>query len=243
MTNDSYEIGYRKPPKHTRFQKGRSGKSKGKAKSAEESPCPNPKIFGEKVVVKDHGKTRSMKKLEAALVQLVNKALSGDIKAFPVLIRLRKKCKSRSHISLPLRSFLSSTLSILLPNNRPQRRSSNDRQGYEHILGESWKPLISRWGHTHTKSASTLIPARSGQSRSRPASFVFSTLLRPCALCPATAPALAEARSSGPEVDHVRAAVGPGEPDLARLRHIVDSRPPALNNMIHFCAYALCLLS
>jgi hypothetical protein len=61
VTNDSYEIGYGKPPKQTQFQKGRSGNPKGRPKVAKNLPALILKIFGEKIVVKSQGKTRSIK--------------------------------------------------------------------------------------------------------------------------------------------------------------------------------------
>jgi hypothetical protein len=106
VTNDSYETGYKKPPKHTRFQKGRSGNPKGRPKVPKNLPALILKIFGEKVVVKSHGKTHSMTKLEAALVQLVNKALSGDIKAFREVIRLREKVQVQEPYLTPPPEFV-----------------------------------------------------------------------------------------------------------------------------------------
>ena len=88
MDENTYEVGCGKPPKHSQFQKGRSGNPKGSAQETERtSPRLVLKAFGDKVVVKSPGGCHSMTKLAAALVQLVNKALSGDIKAFREMIR------------------------------------------------------------------------------------------------------------------------------------------------------------
>jgi len=91
VNNDCYATGYKKPPKHTQFQKGQSVNPKGRPKVPKNLPALILKTFGERVVVKSPGKRHTMTKLEAALVQLVNKALSGDIKAFREVIRLREE--------------------------------------------------------------------------------------------------------------------------------------------------------
>lgn len=52
MDDNSYEVGYGKPPKHSQFQKGRSGNPKGRPKKPKNLPALVLKTFGEKVVVK-----------------------------------------------------------------------------------------------------------------------------------------------------------------------------------------------
>jgi hypothetical protein len=95
MDENTYEVGHGKPPKHSQFQKGRSGNPKGRPKKPKNLAALVLKAFGEKVVVKGPAGRQSMTKLEAALVQLVNKALSGDIKAFREVIRLREQVQEQ----------------------------------------------------------------------------------------------------------------------------------------------------
>lgn len=82
------EVGYGKPPKATRFQKGKSGNPRGR-------PRQNPgiaEVFRKvsKQVVHANGPTgrRSMTKLEASITQLMNKATAGDLKAMKVLLQM-----------------------------------------------------------------------------------------------------------------------------------------------------------
>ena len=82
MANDSEdEVGYKKPPKASRFQKGRSGNPSGRRRKAPGIPELLAKIAEQKVLT--HGKNgpKSMSKIEAILTQLANKAASGDLKA------------------------------------------------------------------------------------------------------------------------------------------------------------------
>jgi hypothetical protein len=106
VTNDSYKIGYKKPPKHTQFQKRQSGNPKGRPKVPKNLPALILRIFGEKVVVKSSGRRHSMTKLEAVLVQLINKALGGDIGAFREVIRLREKVQELEPYLTPAPEFV-----------------------------------------------------------------------------------------------------------------------------------------
>jgi len=101
VDNNYYEIGYGKPPKHSQIQKGQSGNPKGRPKKPKNLAALILKIFGEKVVVRTPGGTHSMTKLEAALVQLINKALGGDPRALREAIRLREKVQEQEPYLIP----------------------------------------------------------------------------------------------------------------------------------------------
>jgi hypothetical protein len=53
------------------------------------------KALREKVVINEHGKRRTVTKLEAALKQLVNKAASGDIRALRELVELARDAEDK----------------------------------------------------------------------------------------------------------------------------------------------------
>jgi hypothetical protein len=91
VADNSDEIGFGKPPKHTQFRKGQSGNPKGRPKGSKNINVLIRKALEEKVIVKGPGGTRSMSKFEAALVQQANKAANGDPRAFQVVLRLREK--------------------------------------------------------------------------------------------------------------------------------------------------------
>jgi hypothetical protein len=87
MSNND-EVGFGKPPKHSRFRKGVSGNPKGRPKGSRNLANVLARALREKVVVNDNGRRRTMSKLDAAVAQLVNKSATGDLVALRQLLAL-----------------------------------------------------------------------------------------------------------------------------------------------------------
>jgi uncharacterized protein DUF5681 len=81
----TYEVGYRRPPKRTQFKPGRSGNPKGRPKGTLNIATVIERALREKVSIQENGKSKTVNKLEAAVMQLSNKAVAGDLKAFQLL--------------------------------------------------------------------------------------------------------------------------------------------------------------
>ena len=87
MSDDDYEVGYGKPPKATRFKKGRSGNPKGRPTGVKNLATALEQALAEPISVTVGGsRRRRMAKGEAIVTQLVNKALGGDVRALALLL-------------------------------------------------------------------------------------------------------------------------------------------------------------
>jgi hypothetical protein len=84
--DEAYEVGYSKPPKQTRFAKGKSGNPKGRPRGSKNLSTLFDQACREKVTVNRHGRTVRMTKLQACTHQLANKAANGDLKAIHSLL-------------------------------------------------------------------------------------------------------------------------------------------------------------
>ena len=82
------EVGYGKPPRHTRFKKGQSGNPSGRPKGRIGYKARLPKLLGEKVTVNINGNPRKISKFDAAMLQQINKAAKGDATACRIVMAL-----------------------------------------------------------------------------------------------------------------------------------------------------------
>jgi hypothetical protein len=74
----NYEVGYKRPPKHSQFPKGHSGSRRGRPKDLSVSRDTVLRILNKKLMGIEDGKRRRMSKFELGLTNLVNKAATGD---------------------------------------------------------------------------------------------------------------------------------------------------------------------
>ena len=87
-TRADYEVGYGKPPKHTRFTPGQSGNPKGRPKGTRNFKTDLKATLKAPVKVTRDGKPRKVSTQEAMLLRLREKALAGDARALDRLISL-----------------------------------------------------------------------------------------------------------------------------------------------------------
>jgi Family of unknown function (DUF5681) len=81
-------VGYRHPPVAHQFKKGQSGNPNGRRKGSVSAVLHVAQALNEFVVVQEKGERRSLSKLAVAAKQLVNKAVSGDLRAWKCLLEM-----------------------------------------------------------------------------------------------------------------------------------------------------------
>jgi hypothetical protein len=139
-----YQVGYGRPPRHTRFRKGRSGNPNGRPKGVQSFARLANQVFNEKIAIKENGERRIITKLQAALKQLANKAASGDAAAIRDMLRLQA---ALTELELP-GNRVARTKN---PSQRPQRKPTRARSRWRSSLfcvppGKSswaWLPVRS----------------------------------------------------------------------------------------------------
>src|SRR3954452_21014644 len=72
-----YEVGYGKPPRHTRFKKGQSGNPRGRPSGSKNLST----ALNELVVVAENGGRQKITKRQAIITQLVNQSAKADWRA------------------------------------------------------------------------------------------------------------------------------------------------------------------
>jgi hypothetical protein len=85
-TPSDYEVGYGRPPRHTRFKKGRSGNPKGRPRGSKNLPTLLTEALNEHVIVGEHERRRKITKREVIVMQLVNRSAKADLRAIKILL-------------------------------------------------------------------------------------------------------------------------------------------------------------
>jgi len=82
---DPYDVGYTKPPKHTRFKKGRSGNSNGRPRKKPDLYTELTRVLRETVTVTAEGEPQQATVQQALLLRLRDEALRGEVWAGKLL--------------------------------------------------------------------------------------------------------------------------------------------------------------
>ena len=84
-------VGYRRPPRHSRFQPGQSGNPRGRPRGVKSLSDIVRKIVGQKVTVTENGRVRRVPRLEAILLRAAGEASRGDARALRLLLQLTER--------------------------------------------------------------------------------------------------------------------------------------------------------
>ncbi len=85
---EEYEIGYGKPPLHSRFKKGYSGHPEGRPKGATNVKVEMKRLLAAKTPIKIDGVVQKVPTSRAMCLALIQKALKGDVRAFSKVVEI-----------------------------------------------------------------------------------------------------------------------------------------------------------
>jgi len=92
MSSDDDDVGYKKPPKHSRFRKGRSGNPRGRPKGTRTFKKDVLEVLNTPVRVTKGGVEKNVPIQKAVLLRFIEKALKGDTRAMERVIALAQNC-------------------------------------------------------------------------------------------------------------------------------------------------------
>jgi hypothetical protein len=96
-----YEVGYGKPPRHTRFAKGQSGNPRGRPCGAKSFTTLLEEALNEAVTVTENGGRRKVSKRRAIVTQLVNRSVTADFRATKLLFDIMRENERRTEPASP----------------------------------------------------------------------------------------------------------------------------------------------
>ena len=98
---DNYEVGYGKPPRHTRFAKGQSGNPRGRPSGAKNFTTLLREALNEPVIVTENGGRRKVSKRQAIVTQLVNRSATADFRAIKILLDIVRDIERQTEATAP----------------------------------------------------------------------------------------------------------------------------------------------
>jgi hypothetical protein len=102
-----YEVGYGKPPCHTRFVKGQSGNPRGRPPGTKNLKTLLSEALNEMVIVTENGGRRKVTKRQAIITQLVNRSAIADFRAIKILLDLVRDIEGQTEPASPETSAFS----------------------------------------------------------------------------------------------------------------------------------------
>lgn len=89
-----YEVGYRKPPRHSQYKLGQSGNLKGRPRRARNLSTLLGDALNERLVVTERGRRRTKSVLEVIVAQLLKQSLGANLKATAMTLSLVAQLES-----------------------------------------------------------------------------------------------------------------------------------------------------
>jgi hypothetical protein len=94
--HENYEVGFGKPPKHTRWQKGQSGNPRGRPKKTKSfAEILGGYLFEKKIPVTEGDRHQVVSVAEAIVLRLIKDALAGKHQARAMILALQQAQEER----------------------------------------------------------------------------------------------------------------------------------------------------
>ena len=104
-----YDVGYGKPPRHTRFVKGQSGNPRGRTTGAKNLRTLLTEALNETVIATENGGRRKVTKRQAIITQLVNRSATADLRAIKILLDIVRDIERQTEQKAPETADFSET--------------------------------------------------------------------------------------------------------------------------------------
>src|SRR5689334_18923380 len=91
LSGKTYEVGYCRPPLHSRFKPGQSGNPSGRVKGSKNLKSLFHQILNEQIPLVDGSQSKKVTKAEVLMRRLIIGALKGDSRSIMTLMRIAEQ--------------------------------------------------------------------------------------------------------------------------------------------------------
>ena len=122
-------VGYGRPPRHTRFEKGQSGNPKGRPGGAKNLSTLLSEALNERVIIAENGRRREISKRQAIIKQLVNQAAKGGWRPAKLVLDIEQDLERRTEPEPSASSFSAAdekVIAQLMARLHGKKRVSDD---------------------------------------------------------------------------------------------------------------------
>jgi hypothetical protein len=103
MANADYDVGYKKPPRHSQFKPGNRANPRGRGKRIRPTEAEIfYKVMNELAEYRERGKRKQAPRIEVLVKACGNAALRGDVGAADKLLKLRTQFKNAAPFEEPI---------------------------------------------------------------------------------------------------------------------------------------------
>ncbi len=139
-----FEVGYGRPPLHSRFKPGKSGNPKGRAKQSRNMRTIVQQVLNEDMQIREGGRLRRMPAMEALVRTTLTRSFKGDPKALVSLIVLLKQSGYGTDRDEPAADLLSAAdYEAILVDYRARNFSSDEADPEIGTSNENSTPTAS----------------------------------------------------------------------------------------------------
>jgi hypothetical protein len=124
-----YDVGYGKPPERHRFKSGSSGNLKGRPRGSKNLASLFAKLADQEITITENGHKRRITKGEAVILQMLTKALSGDLRASKEVVQLMLHAEAAQERHVTSRPDLEWSKTILKSFLKRASQVSGDDDG------------------------------------------------------------------------------------------------------------------
>lgn len=126
-TDKEYEIGYGRPPKHTRFKPGQSGNPKGRPKKTKDLEKLFDRELSGTLTIRENGEVRTITRREAIVKKIVNEALKGDPSARQIAVQFMKNFQDIEGFEIDPAGQQALEAYLQRQESRKEERDASDR--------------------------------------------------------------------------------------------------------------------